>query len=61
MRGDRTGASYYADVAAKIRDLLPNGGLATLEGLDHMAPWVAPGVVAQRTMEFIDRCEAAGM
>ena len=36
-------------------ELLPNGELAILEGHHHGAPLDAPDVVAQKTVEFIDR------
>ena len=58
MQGDRTGEVLRA-VAAKVTELLPRGELATLEGLDHLAPWEAPDVVAQTTVEFIDRVAGA--
>lgn len=54
MEGDRTGEVLRA-VAAEVAELLPRGELATLEGLNHMAPWDAPDIVAQRTIEFFDR------
>ena len=50
---------WIRDIAAKVTELLPNGELATLEGLDHMAPVDAPDIVAQRTVAFIDRVAAA--
>jgi haloalkane dehalogenase len=58
MEGDRTGEVLRA-VAARVSELLPCGELATLEGLDHMAPWSTPDIVAQKTVEFIDRVGAA--
>jgi pimeloyl-ACP methyl ester carboxylesterase len=54
MAGDRTQAFLRA-TAPQVAELLPCGELATLEGLDHSAPSSAPGVVAQRIIEFIDR------
>jgi pimeloyl-ACP methyl ester carboxylesterase len=54
IEGDRTGEVLRA-VAARVSELLPRGELATLEGLDHSAPWSAPDVVSQRAIEFIDR------
>jgi hypothetical protein len=54
MEADHTGEVLRA-VASKVSELLPRGQLATLEGLDHGAPWSAPDIVAQRTIEFIDR------
>jgi pimeloyl-ACP methyl ester carboxylesterase len=41
-----------------VAELLPRGELATLKGLNHMASWEAPDVVAQSTIEFIDRFAA---
>jgi pimeloyl-ACP methyl ester carboxylesterase len=41
-----------------MMELLPNGELVTLEGLDHGAPWSAPDTLAQITIEFIDRVVA---
>jgi len=58
MEGDRTGEVLRA-VAARVSELLPCGELATLEGLDHLAPWNAPGIVAQRIIEFIERVVAS--
>ena len=57
MEGDRTGEVLRA-TATKVSELLPDGELATLKGLDHGAPWSAPGIVAQRTVEFTDRVAA---
>lgn len=58
MEGDRT-AEFLRATAAKVAELLPRGELATLKGLDHSAPWEAPDIVAQRTIEFINRVVAA--
>ena len=54
MAGDRTDEALRA-VAARVSERLPNGELATLEGQDHGALMAAPDVVAQGTVEFIDR------
>ena len=54
LEGDRTGEVLRV-TAARVAELLPNGELATLEGLDHSAPWSAPDIVAQRIIEFVDR------
>ena len=54
MTGDCT-AEALPEIAARVSELLPHGGLAILEGQDHGAPMGAPDVVAQRTIEFIDR------
>jgi pimeloyl-ACP methyl ester carboxylesterase len=53
IEGDRTG-EVLRSIAARVAELLPRGELVTLDGLDHMAPWNAPEVVAQRAVEFID-------
>jgi pimeloyl-ACP methyl ester carboxylesterase len=57
IQADQTAASWYREIGAKIMELLPNGETTTLEGYDHGAIWSAPDVVAQRTIEFIDRVE----
>jgi pimeloyl-ACP methyl ester carboxylesterase len=54
MAGDRTQA-FLRPTAARVAELLPRGELATLEGLDHSAPFNTPDVVAQRIVEFVDR------
>jgi pimeloyl-ACP methyl ester carboxylesterase len=54
LEGDLTGEVLRA-VAARVSELLPCGELATLEGLDHGAPWNAPGIVAQKTIGFVHR------
>jgi pimeloyl-ACP methyl ester carboxylesterase len=54
LEGDRT-VGWLRAVAARVAELLPNGESGELEGLDHLAPQEAPDVVANRTMEFIDR------
>jgi pimeloyl-ACP methyl ester carboxylesterase len=58
IQADRTAASWYREVGAKMMELLPNAELVTLKGLDHGAIWQAPDVVTQRTVEFIDRVAA---
>ena len=55
IQADRTAASWYREVGAKIKELLPNGETTTLEGYDHGAIWSAPDIVAQRAVNFIDR------
>lgn len=57
IEGDGT-VEFLRETAAKVAEMLPRGELATLEGLDHSAPWSAPDVVAQSTIEFIDRFAA---
>ena len=57
MEGDRTVGLVLRAIATRVAELLPRGELVTLPGLDHGAPWSAPDVVAQRTIEFIDRVE----
>lgn len=59
VKGDRTAASWYRECAARMMELLPNGELVTLKGLDHGAPWSAPDILAQTAAEFIDRVSAA--
>jgi len=54
MAGDCT-AEALPEIAIRVSEQLPNGELAILEGQDHGAPMGAPDVVAQRTVEFIDR------
>lgn len=54
LEGDRTWEVLRA-VAARVSELLPNGELATLEGLDHGAPHRAPDIVAQKIIEFVNR------
>jgi pimeloyl-ACP methyl ester carboxylesterase len=54
IEGDGT-VGWLREITAKVAELLPNGELTTLRGLDHGAPWQAPDVVAQRAMEFIER------
>lgn len=58
MAGDRTDDTLRA-IAARVSERLPNGELVTLEGQDHGAPMGAPDVVAQRTVEFVDRVGTA--
>ena len=59
IEGDRTAASWYRECAAKMLELLPNGELVTLGGIDHGAPWSAPDMLAQTTVEFINRVVAS--
>jgi pimeloyl-ACP methyl ester carboxylesterase len=54
MTGDCT-VEALPEIAARVAEMLPHGELAILEGQDHGAPLGAPDVVAQRTVEFIDR------
>ena len=56
LEGDRT-VGWLRDVAARVAELLPHGELGTLEGLDHLAPQEGPDLVAQRTMDFVERSE----
>jgi pimeloyl-ACP methyl ester carboxylesterase len=55
IQADETAASWYREVAAKMMELLPNTEMVTLKGYDHGAIWVAPDVVAQQAVAFIDR------
>jgi pimeloyl-ACP methyl ester carboxylesterase len=59
IQGDRTAASWYRECSGRMMELLPNGELVTLKGLDHGALWSAPDVLAQRTIEFVDRVVVA--
>ena len=56
IEGDLSWA-WIRELAARVAELLPRGELATLEGLDHSAPFSAPDVVAQRIVAFIDRVQ----
>jgi len=42
-----------------MMELLPNGQLETPKGLDRGAPWSAPDILAQTTVEFINRVIAS--
>ena len=57
IQADRTAASWYREVGAKMMELLPNAEMVTLKGHNHGAIWTAPDVVAQKAIEFIDRKE----
>jgi pimeloyl-ACP methyl ester carboxylesterase len=57
IEGDRTG-EVLRSIAAQVAEFLPHGELVTLKGFDHMAPWNAPEIVAQKVIEFIDRVGA---
>ena len=50
---------WIRETAAKVTELLPNGELTTLKGCRHLAPLEAPNVVAQTTVEFINRIVAS--
>ena len=50
---------WSREMTAKVLELLPNGELATLKGLEHGAPMKAPDIVAQTTVEFINRVVAS--
>lgn len=56
LEGD---AAWMPELAAKVAELLSQGDLGTLDGLDHMAPVEAPTLVAQRIIEFVDRHQRA--
>jgi pimeloyl-ACP methyl ester carboxylesterase len=57
IQADRTAASWYREVGARMMELLPNAEKVTLKGQDHGAIGEAPDVVAQKAVEFIDREE----
>jgi len=60
VQADATQASWYREVGAKMMELLPNAEMDSLEGHNHGAIWSAPDLVAQRTIEFIERMIASG-